>query len=68
MVIFGVAPDGTVVGVEPGNLDSVQLKLTQHANQKIGPRLVCDIEALECDGKVLVSIAASSRRAPSASP
>ena len=57
-VLFGVSPDGTVVGVDEGNLDSVQKKLAQKVRDGFEPRVTCSIEILEDDGKTLVSLKA----------
>jgi predicted HTH transcriptional regulator len=58
LVIFGVAPDGTIVGIEPGNLDKAQLSLAQHIRTKFDPPLISNIEILECDGNHLILISA----------
>jgi hypothetical protein len=31
IVIYGIANDGAIIGIEPGNLDSAQLTLVEHA-------------------------------------
>lgn len=58
-VLFGVAPDGTVIGVDEGNLDSVQKKLAQKVRDGFEPRVTCSIEILEKGGRTLVSIKAT---------
>ena len=62
LVIFGIAPDGNIVGIEPGNLDKAQLTLAQYIRNKFDPPLVFNIEILECSGKCLAFV--SAERAP----
>jgi len=57
-VVFGIDPQGAVVGIEPGNLDSAQQSLSQHIREKFEPALVHTIEILDCEGKVLLTIQA----------
>lgn len=52
-VIFGVAPDGTAVGVE-GDIDRHQRGLSQHIHTKFDPDIEISIELLECEGKTLI--------------
>ena len=61
-VVFGVGPDGEIVGVEPGNLDSAQITLADLARQAIDPSLAVGIELLDCEGTPLVSIFAERSR------
>jgi predicted HTH transcriptional regulator len=58
IVLFGVAPDGSIVGIEPGNLDSAQKSLAQTVRQKFDPPIICSIEIVECAGKSLVLLKA----------
>jgi predicted HTH transcriptional regulator len=62
MVLFGVSPDGSIDGVEEGNLDSAQKSLVQHIRDKVEPPIVCIVEVLQCVGKTLLLLKAS--RAP----
>lgn len=57
-VFFGVSPDGTINGVELGNLDSAQKTLAQHATQKFDPSIICKIDVLECGDKCVVVLSA----------
>jgi predicted HTH transcriptional regulator len=57
-VLFGVSPDGTINGVEEGNLDSAQKKLAQHVRQKFDPPIVCNIHILQCEGRTLLLVQA----------
>ena len=57
-VIFGISPDSSISGIEPGNLDSAQKSLAQTVRQKFDPPLICSIEVLECDGKQLIALKA----------
>ncbi len=61
-VLFGVSRDGSVGGVEEGNLDSAQRKLVQKVRDRFDPRLICSIEVLESNNKTLVCLKAD--RAP----
>jgi predicted HTH transcriptional regulator len=55
-VLFGVAPDGALVGLDV-DLDQAQLSLSQHIRAKFSPPISVEIEAVECDGKwVLVLV------------
>ena len=58
VVLFGVAPNGSVAGVEPSNLDSAQKSLALTVRQKFDPPIICSIEIVECDGKSLVLLKA----------
>jgi predicted HTH transcriptional regulator len=49
-VLFGVGPDGSVVGV-PGDVDAAQRSLTQHIHAKFSPPISVQIFAVECDGR-----------------
>lgn len=57
-VFFGVSPDGTINGIEPGNIDSAQKTLAQHTRQKFDPSIICRIEIHECSDKYLIVLAA----------
>ncbi len=50
VVVFGIDPDGSVVGVEKGNLDTAQRTLTEHVRQKFEPPLGHSIDVVEVDG------------------
>jgi predicted HTH transcriptional regulator len=65
IVIFGVAPDGSSSGVEPGNLDKAQRSLSQHIEQKFDPPIIPTIEVIPVEGKkVLVLRATRARTVP----
>ncbi|MFC1544380.1 helix-turn-helix domain-containing protein, partial [Gemmatimonadota bacterium] len=57
-VLFGVEPDGTPIGVEPGDLDSAQQKLVQHASGAFDPPIQLTIDRIECEGRQLIEISA----------
>ena len=57
-VLFGVSPDGSISGIEPGNLDSAQKTLAQHIRQKFNPPVICTIEILECEDRCLIKLGA----------
>jgi predicted HTH transcriptional regulator len=56
-VLFGVKPDGSVVGVELGNLDTAQRTLSQAISSGFDPRLIPEImvEVVNEDRVVAVS-------------
>ena len=65
IVLFGVAPDGSVCGVEPGNLDTAQRTLSRDIRQKFGPPITPIIEVLsEGGGKVIAVRATRPRSVP----
>lgn len=53
-VIFGVEPDGSVSGVEPGNLDKAQKTLSQKIVAQFDPPIVSSINVVEHLGKKLL--------------
>lgn len=57
-VIFGVAPDGSVCGVEPGNLDKAQISLSQSIKSSFDPPLQTEIYISDLDGKKLLFVTA----------
>jgi predicted HTH transcriptional regulator len=57
-VLFGIARDGSVKGIEPGDLDSAQQKLVERVRTTFSPGLICAIETLECEGKCVLSLKA----------
>ena len=59
MVLFGVMPDGSVCGVEPGNLDKAQRSLSQHIAQKFDPAISPTIEVVTLKEAAVVVICAS---------
>ncbi len=63
IVVYGVGPDGTIVGLENINLDSTQQTFAHHANQKLDPPLQLQIYAESCESKPILLVAASRSRA-----
>jgi predicted HTH transcriptional regulator len=61
-VLFGVSPDGSIGGVEEGNLDSAQKSLVQHIRDRFEPPLICSIELLQGEDATLLLLQAE--RAP----
>jgi predicted HTH transcriptional regulator len=61
-VIFGVAPDRTVCGIEPGNLDAAQRTISQGARTKFDPPLAANVEVPSLEGKRLVVLSARRDR------
>jgi hypothetical protein len=62
VVVFGVAPDGEIVGVEPGNLDTAQRSLSQLINDNFEPPIQCDIRVQDEDGKKILIVSAERHR------
>ena len=62
MVIFGVAPDRSVVGVEQGDLDQAQRSLAQHVGARFDPPIQAVIEVAEVNSRVLVLISATRHK------
>ena len=58
MVFFGVEPDNSICGIEPGNFDTAQKSLIQNIRNKFDPRIICSVEMLECDDKSLILLQA----------
>ena len=58
-ILFGVSPNGSVSGIEPGNLDTAQKTLVQHINQKFAPPIICAIDIIECNGMNVIILEAS---------
>lgn len=56
VVLFGVASDGTIVGVEPGDLDKAQRSLAQHIRAKFSPSIRFEIEAVDCDQTWVIAV------------
>jgi hypothetical protein len=61
-VIFGIAPDGVEVGVEPGNLDRAQQSLAQTIRQKFDPPIQFTVDVTAKDGKKFVTILAERNK------
>jgi predicted HTH transcriptional regulator len=61
-VVFGIAPNGDPIGVEPGDLDKAQRSLSQTISSKFDPRLQCTIFVCEFEGKRFVVISADRNR------
>ena len=54
-VVFGIGADGTICGIEQGNLDTAQRSLSQVIRNKFEPPLVVQMQVEELTGqKVLV--------------
>ena len=61
-VYFGIGKDGTVCGIEPGNLDTAQRSLSQAIRNKFDPALVVQIEVEELRGKQILVLSAQRDR------
>lgn len=57
-VIFGVAPVGQVVGVEPGNIDKAQQTLASKIKSKFEPAIVADIKVQTSNSKNIIIVSA----------
>lgn len=58
-IIFGIAPDGQLVGVEPGNLDKAQQSLVSKIKSKFDPAIIPDIKVQTFTSKNIVKITAN---------
>lgn len=64
-VVFGIEADGTICGIEQGNLDTAQRSLSQVIKNKFEPPLVVQMQVEELTGqKVLVLSAERYRDIP----
>ena len=61
-VVFGVKWDGSVCGIEPGNLDTAQRSLAQAIRAKFDPPLIVQIELEELEGKQVLVLSAERPR------
>ena len=59
VIVFGVAPDGTIQGIEPGNLDRAQQSLAQVIGSKFEPQLAAVIEIHRVGAHALLSLTAT---------
>ena len=57
-VLFGIEVDGTVCGVEQGNLDTAQRSLSQRIRNKFEPSLIVQIEVVELHGRQVLVLSA----------
>jgi len=65
IVLFGVRNDGTVCGIEPGNLDMAQRTLSQTIASRFEPQINAEIELeSQNDKRVLILTATRSRNVP----
>ncbi len=53
-VAFGIESDGTICGIESGNLDTAQCSLSQIIRNKFEPSLVIKIETYDVNDKVVL--------------
>ncbi len=58
-VVFGVAPDGRIVGVEPGDLDKAQRSLAETIRCKFDPPIQCEMHVREIENKRVLAVSAS---------
>jgi len=61
-VIFGIDADGTVCGIEQGNLDTAQRSLSQTIRSKFEPQLVVQMEVLELNARQILVLSAERDR------
>jgi len=55
-VVFGVEPDGTIVGIDPANLASARRSLSRAVQNNVTPTLRPRLEVGELDGKMLLML------------
>lgn len=53
-VVFGIAPDGAINGVEPGNLDKAQRTLRQKISSKFDPSVIVNMTVCDYASKNLL--------------
>jgi len=58
LVLFGVAPDRSICGVEPGNKDTAQVKILRIIRDKVAPRLIPEIFVVEHGSVEVIAVAA----------
>jgi len=61
-VIFGIEADGTVCGIEQGNLDTAQRSLSQTRRNKFDPQLVVQMEVRELNARQVLVLSAERDR------
>jgi len=61
-VVFGVEENGTVCGIEEGNLDTAQRSLSQAIRNKFDPPLIVQMEVEELNGEKVLAISAKRSR------
>lgn len=59
VVVFGVANNGEVTGIEPGNLDTAQRTLVDKIREGFDPPIVADIQIREQGGKKVLVLSAT---------
>ena len=62
IVIFGIEPDGTVAGIEPGNLDSARRSLSRSIQNNVEPTLRPELSVADLDGKKVLRLSAARPR------
>ncbi len=62
LVVFGIGPDGQVVGIDPANLESARRSLSQAVRNNIRPALRPRLEVAHLDGRTLVALSATRPR------
>ena len=61
-VVFGIEADGTICGVEQGNLDTAQRSLSQVIRNKFEPTLVVQMQVEELTGKKVLVLSGERYR------
>jgi predicted HTH transcriptional regulator len=61
-VVFGIEPNGTVCGIEQGNLDTAQRSLSQTLRSRFEPNLTVQIRLEELSGKTVLVLSAERHR------
>ena len=61
-VVFGIEPDGTICGIEPGDLDTAQRSLLQTIMSKFEPQPITNIEIKEFNSKIVLVVSAERNR------
>lgn len=61
-VVFGIEADGTICGIEQGNLDTAQRSVSQDIRNKFEPPLVVQMQVEELTGQKVLVISAERYR------
>lgn len=61
-VVFGIEADGTICGVEQGNLDKAQRSLSQAIRNKFEPPLVVQMEVEKLNSRQVLALSAERYR------
>lgn len=58
MIIFGIEPNGSICGIEQGNLDKAQRSIAQTIRNKFDPPLIVDIRTEKFKNRLVIVVSA----------